>query len=397
MSGGGQKQALGVMFKPKIKLTISLVLPKLIGVRNSLSGGFLYIKGPNLTGSWLQSCAFVERLRRKLDFVCWTHDIDSVLIQLNQMLDSDPQEQWQMICSQETPEKGRLLLDLALIWMGMNQRNALFWHAVESVRSKVGFTTPLTRVLDVKSGVLADKMDLEWIDDLLLFTQLIAPFKIRKQALRKAWYLFKTHDAQKVDFSSQHFTTDEHFLFAALLKRHVDIETVCLSHANLSQKALEAYISAFSELPVLKKWYLNGNTLRYNSVLLLSDFVFSHPSIEALFLSETSLGDESMKALADGLFYSNSLKQLDLSRNHLSADGLGCLSHALCGGAKLTHLDISENPIKGDLSSFCKGLILNQSLRVINVSKTKMRSENRLRFLQAINFHSGSAPLKIRA
>ena len=395
--GGGQKKTLGVAFKPNNKLTAKRVLPQLICIKNAVTGGCFYLHTAFFKGSFSELSVMLRRSTLHCNAQNVSEGLDSVLLCLPVLLISSSSAQWRLILSQSTEAKRRLLLELALIWISDDQKKALFEDVIERCRVRCESWEMIVAILasyDVETG---DSRVREWVGSLSVFTQLITPFKLSKKALEMALHLFRQKDCRVFDCSSQHFTTAEHQLFAALLKKQTAIETMQLSYASLSQSALEAYLSTMEELPVLRKCYLSGNHLSYESMLLVSNFVFSHRSLDALMMSETDVDDPCMKVLSDSLFYSHTVTHLDLSRNRISAVGLGYLSHALCSGARLIELDISENPIKGDVSKFCKGLILNQSLQVINVSKTNMRPSNRMRFLQAVNFHSGRIPLKVRA
>lgn len=194
----------------------------------------------------------------------------------------------------------------------------------------------------------------------------------------------------------------------AALAEALQVNT-CLSHLNLFSTSIggshEAIARALCCNNTLKELNLGYNLMGDEGGMAMGEALKVNRSITHIHLTLNNFGTSSAQALGAALSVNDTLLMLDLSCNTMGSRGAQMIFEGLCqnrfltklnlrsneiiegaecaqtlcqvlqSSQSLTSLDLSDNPLQGASLYLRQGLMANQSLRHLDLSKTECLSE----------------------
>jgi hypothetical protein len=102
----------------------------------------------------------------------------------------------------------------------------------------------------------------------------------------------------------------------------------------------------------------------------------NYMNLKELYLNNNKLNDSSIDAISKFLKATKNLTKLDLSFNNITEEGALCIGEALRQNQSIDTLELCSNKIASGANYVIKSLIINKTLRVINLSNNELQDKD---------------------
>lgn len=228
----------------------------------------------------------------------------------------------------------------------------------------------------------------------------IAQFRVLIATLKKNTTVTKVDLSEALKYIVSLEDQDEVVkLLAELLTENTTIQTLDLSHnvLGLNEATWRVFASALQNNHALIDLNLHSTALSPVAFAQIFESLKSNHTLKSLDLGYNfykQASEDVLMSIAAMLQVNQTLQRLYLRYNKFSDDKIPVLAEALSKNQAITHLDLGGNWIT-DLNAFAPILKTNSTLKHLDLSFNKLRSELTQKFLDTFRKHGGLHVLNV--